>query len=388
MEDSKDMTAVAVGVGTVALLGLAAFFLSREDNTKLAAVIHPPEVRAQQLRDRIAVVQDKLKKAASPEESAKILRVLQSLENTLASEVAKIEKRPSESQRARELRASQEKARKLDLRKLKESSWVRLGQPALLGKATSKLPWQLEEEARAKTDQAESDARYQRTKQKKQTAAESERRRLKAWREQEDARVRPERLAELRRQEEELAPEKISRAVLRERCSMRVSLGALPRDILDFYRSQEGGEKSICGTRSFTTEDGRQGFIVRSLHGGHKGQKLNTERWSKQEDESWAMDDSRHQGVEMPVVNVSVPSPLFAPPPPPQLDTWELKALKTIDDPDFTYSDADPNAKKWDAAFESLRVRGFMNIVPNPANLNDSLFVMTSKGREALAKLT
>jgi len=69
-------------------------------------------------------------------------------------------------------------------------------------------------------------------------------------------------------------------------------------------------------------------------------------------------------------------------------NAWEAKALKTIDDPDFNYSDADPDAKQWDAAFESLRVRGFMNIVQDPKNPNDSLFVMTLKGREALAKLS
>jgi len=68
-----------------------------------------------------------------------------------------------------------------------------------------------------------------------------------------------------------------------------------------------------------------------------------------------------------------------------QLSTWELKALKTIDDPDFAYSDVDPDAKNWDAAFESLRARGFMNIVRNPKNPNDSLFVLTKKGRDALA---
>jgi hypothetical protein len=383
IEDSKSMMAVAVGVGTIAALGLVAFFLSQGERTKLAAIVDPPEIRVVQLRERIALAKAKLEKAASPEESAKILRVLYNLESTLVSETAKIEKRASESQRARELRASQEKTRKLDLKKLKESSWGKLGKPALLGEATSKLPWQLEEEARTETAQAEASARHQKTRQKKQAAAESERRQLKAWREQEDARLRPERLADLRRQEEELAPDQISRAVLREHCRMYVSPGALPRDIQDFYSGRE-----LCGTRSFHTEDGRQGFIVRSLHGGHDGQKLNTERWSKQDDDSWALDDSRHQGIEMPKVNVSVPSPLFAPPSPEKLNEWERKALKTIDDPNFTYSDADPDAKKWDAAFESLRVRGFMNIVPNPANLNDSLFVMTSKGREALAGLS
>ena len=311
------------------------------------------------------------------------------MEGTLAAVEEKIEKRPTESQRARELRALKEKTRKLELKKLRGSAWAKLGQPAQLGVATRKLPWQEAEEAKAQADKAAADVRYRKTRQKKQAADESERRRLKAEREKEDARLRPERLADLKRQEAELAPENISRAALRERCGMRVSLGALPRDVLDFYRSQEL-EESICGTYSFLTEDGRQGYAVRTLHGGSDGQKLSTERWSKQEDDSWAMDDSRHQGIEAPKPGLTAapaPSPLFAPPPPPQLNAWELKALKTIDDPNFTYADSDPDAKQWDAAFESLRVRGFMNIVQDPKNPNDSLFVMTPKGREALARL-
>jgi len=66
-------------------------------------------------------------------------------------------------------------------------------------------------------------------------------------------------------------------------------------------------------------------------------------------------------------------------------EAWEVKALKTIDDPNFTYSDADPDAPRWDAAFASLQAKGFMTITQNPANPNDSLFVMTPQGREALS---
>ena len=55
MDDSKTLTAVAVGLGAVAAVGLAAYFLGGQgDHTKLAAIIEPPEVRAAQLKKRIA----------------------------------------------------------------------------------------------------------------------------------------------------------------------------------------------------------------------------------------------------------------------------------------------------------------------------------------------
>lgn len=66
---------------------------------------------------------------------------------------------------------------------------------------------------------------------------------------------------------------------------------------------------------------------------------------------------------------------------------WEVKALKTIDDPDFTYADTDPDAKLWDAAFASLQSKGFMIVEQDPKNPQNSLFVMTTAGREALDQL-
>jgi len=408
MDDSKTLTAVGVGVGAIVTLGVAAYFLSRQDEpAKLGAVIVPPEIRVVQLKARIKDLQEKLK-TASPEEAVKIQRVLQNVEAVLAAESSKIEKKASDSQRQRDLQAAQEKERLLNRRKLKEASWARLGQPAQIGTAVRKLPWQMQEEMRALAEKNQAEAQYKKSRQRQKSAEEAERQRIRELAAQEIERLRPERLAVIQKQDEELAADKISRAALRERCK-HVSLGALPRDILDFYRSQDHDD-AICGATPFFTVDGRQAYLIRTLHGG-KAQRLETDRWSKQDDNSWALDDSRHQEIEPPtpvVTKTPTVSPLLAllptsaspaimpvmpvmpavPVMPATLSTWELKALKTIDDPDFTYSDADPDAKNWDAAFESLRVRGFMNIVQNPKNPNDSLFVMTQKGRDALAKLS
>ena len=129
MDDSKTWTALAAGLGAIAAVGLAAHFLgSQGDHTKLAAIVDPPEVRAAQLKKRIADLEAK-RKSASPEEAAKILRVIQTLEGTLAAAEEKIEKRPTESQRTRELRALKEKTRKLELKNLRGSAWAKLGQP-------------------------------------------------------------------------------------------------------------------------------------------------------------------------------------------------------------------------------------------------------------------
>jgi hypothetical protein len=66
-------------------------------------------------------------------------------------------------------------------------------------------------------------------------------------------------------------------------------------------------------------------------------------------------------------------------------ETWEARALRVIDDPHFTYSDADPDAKNWDMAFDALHAKGFMTITQDPANPQNSLFVMTPHGREVLS---
>jgi hypothetical protein len=68
-------------------------------------------------------------------------------------------------------------------------------------------------------------------------------------------------------------------------------------------------------------------------------------------------------------------------------EVWELRALMLVDDPDFTYSDADPDAPRWDAAFAALQTKGLMTIEQDPKNPNNSLFVMTAAGREALDQL-
>jgi len=65
---------------------------------------------------------------------------------------------------------------------------------------------------------------------------------------------------------------------------------------------------------------------------------------------------------------------------------WEAKALELVEDPDFMYSDADPDAKHWDAAFAALQQKGLMTIERHPKNPNDSLFVLTHAGRAALSK--
>jgi hypothetical protein len=54
-----------------------------------------------------------------------------------------------------------------------------------------------------------------------------------------------------------------------------------------------------------------------------------------------------------------------------KLDPWEMKALKTLNDPNFTYSDADPDAPRWDAAFESLKARGLLYVKPPTMKLSE-----------------
>jgi len=54
-----------------------------------------------------------------------------------------------------------------------------------------------------------------------------------------------------------------------------------------------------------------------------------------------------------------------------KLTAWEEKALRTLNDPNFTYSDSDPDAKHWDAAFESLKAKGLMYEKPPAMKLSE-----------------
>jgi hypothetical protein len=54
-----------------------------------------------------------------------------------------------------------------------------------------------------------------------------------------------------------------------------------------------------------------------------------------------------------------------------KLDLWEERALRALADPDFRYSDSDPDAKKWDAAFESLKAKGLMYVKPPSMKLSE-----------------
>ena len=85
---------------------------------------------------------------------------------------------------------------------------------------------------------------------------------------------------------------------VRARCTLYVPISALPVDVRRSYRDR-GLLHTICGTRSFLTEDGRQAFSIQTLQPGSIGQEplIVTERWSKQSDDSWTRYSDRAQHV-------------------------------------------------------------------------------------------
>ena len=54
-----------------------------------------------------------------------------------------------------------------------------------------------------------------------------------------------------------------------------------------------------------------------------------------------------------------------------KLDPWEMKALRTLGDPSFKYSDEDPDAPHWDAAFEGLKAKGLLYVKPTAMKLSE-----------------
>lgn len=85
---------------------------------------------------------------------------------------------------------------------------------------------------------------------------------------------------------------------VRSRCMLFVPVPSLPVEVRKAYRDR-GILHTICGTRSFFTEDGREALSIQSLRPGSPGEEplLVTERWSKQVDGSWKLQDDRAQHV-------------------------------------------------------------------------------------------
>jgi hypothetical protein len=96
---------------------------------------------------------------------------------------------------------------------------------------------------------------------------------------------------------------------VRSRCTMHVPIGALPIDVRKSYRDR-GLLHTICGTRSFFTEDGKRALSVQTLQAGSSGGEplLVTERWSKQADDSWRLFDDRAQHVSLADLRAAVES--------------------------------------------------------------------------------
>jgi len=345
----KTGLAIAVGIGGVVLVSAAAFFLGRDGKMRFDAIVDPPEVRVATLRKRIAELKAGIAhQETSPEAAKAMVRLVQNLESTLALEEAKIPKLSSEEQKQKDLKAWQEKNRQVLQRAMRQTAWERLGKPARLKEKARKEAEDIAAGQKAqRRERAETESELERirrlaTEEEKAKKAE----RLENLYRQEEllsaTRIAPptyvgtpfelDALIKLRDTSFEIPDEPRWLAVietlkrknllvekpdpldpefsfyeltregkklmpgsrLREQCSLRVSPGALPHAITDFYQA-EGFD--ICGTSSFLTEDGRQAYAIKSIRLGPSGPMLHTERWSKHDD-TWSMDDARHQEID------------------------------------------------------------------------------------------